>query len=95
VLTAGTPGEALDQVRAHTGEIQLLFTDVVMSEMNGRDLAKLLRDIKSGLKCLFASGYTANIIAHRGVLDEDDNFIQKPFSLQNMTAEVRETLERK
>ncbi|MBI5593061.1 MAG: PAS domain S-box protein [Deltaproteobacteria bacterium] len=95
VLTAGTPAEAIEQVRTHAGEIQLLFTDVIMPEMNGQDLAKLLRGIKPGLKCLFASGYTANVIAHRGVLDEDVNFIQKPFSLQNMAAKVREALDRK
>ncbi|MFH0995491.1 MAG: PAS domain S-box protein [Pseudomonadota bacterium] len=95
VLTAGTPGEALNHVRTHAGEIHLLFTDVVMPEMNGRDLAKLLSNIKPGLKCLFASGYTANVIAHRGILDEAVNFIQKPFSLQNMAAKVREALEQK
>jgi len=53
VLTASTPGEALNQFKARVAEIQLLITDVVMPEMNGRDLAKLIIGIKPGLKCLF------------------------------------------
>jgi two-component system cell cycle sensor histidine kinase/response regulator CckA len=93
VLTAGTPGEAIRLAEAHAGEIQLLVTDLVMPEMNGRDLADLLSAVKPGLKCLFMSGYTANVIAHRGVLDEGVHFIQKPFSLQGLAAKVRETLE--
>ena len=94
VLTAGTPGEALRQVEAHAAEIQLLITDVVMPEMNGRDLAKLIRDIKPGLKCLFTSGYTADVIAHHGVLDKGVNFLQKPFSMKDLASKVREALER-
>ncbi|HAA04560.1 MAG TPA: hypothetical protein DCE18_14540, partial [Syntrophobacteraceae bacterium] len=93
VLTAVTPGEALRQAEAHAAEIELLITDVVMPEMNGRDLSKLIRDIKPGLKCLFTSGYTANVIAHRGVLDEGVHFLQKPFSVKDMGFKVREVLE--
>ncbi len=93
VLTAGTPGEALRQAKAQTAEIELLITDVVMPEMNGRDLAKLLSEIKPGLKCLFVSGYTANIIAHQGVLDEGVLFLQKPFSLKDLAIKVRQALE--
>jgi two-component system, cell cycle sensor histidine kinase and response regulator CckA len=95
VVTAGTPGEALRQASAYGDEIQLLITDVIMPEMNGRDLAKLLCDLNSGLKCLFTSGYTANVIAHRGVLDEGVNFLQKPFSMQDLGAKVRRTLDGK
>jgi PAS domain S-box-containing protein len=94
VLTAETPTEALHQARQHAAEIQLLITDVVMPEMNGRDLAKSINDIKPGLKCLFTSGYTANVIAHHGVLEEGVQFIQKPFSLHDLASKVRETLER-
>jgi Response regulator containing CheY-like receiver, AAA-type ATPase, and DNA-binding domains len=94
VLTANTPGEAIDQATAHPGGIQLVVTDVVMPEMNGRDLAHALRAIRPGLKYLFASGYTADIIAHHGVLDEGVVFIQKPFSIHNLAAKVREALER-
>lgn len=93
VLTAGTPGEALRQVRAHNGEIQLLITDVVMPEMNGLDLAILLSEINPGLKCLFLSAYTADIIAHRSMLDEGMHFLQKPFSRKDLATKVREALE--
>ncbi len=94
VLTARTPGEALQQAKAHAGEIRLLVTDVVMPEMNGRDLAKLLREICPALKCLFSSGYTANVIAHRGVLDEGVHFLQKPFTMKDLAIQVRKALER-
>ena len=74
-------------------KIDLLMTDVVMPEMNGRDLAKNILSRYPGLKCLFMSGYTANVIAHHGVLDEDINFLQKPFSKGDLAAKVREALD--
>ncbi len=94
VLTAGTPGEALALAREHPGRIHLLITDVVMPEMNGRELARQLLSIYPDLKRLFMSGYTANVIAHHGVLDPGVNFIQKPFTRQDLAAKVREALDR-
>ncbi len=91
-LTAGTPGEAMRIAEEHAGEIHLLITDVVMPGMNGRDLARHLSARYPNLGHLFMSGYTANVIAHNGVLDEDVNFIQKPFSKQDLAAKVREAL---
>ncbi|MFH2067437.1 MAG: transporter substrate-binding domain-containing protein [Pseudomonadota bacterium] len=93
ILPAGTPGEAIRMAREHTGEIHLLMTDIVMPEMNGRDLAKNLLSLYPNLKSLFMSGYTANVIAHHGVLNEGAHFIQKPFSLKDLAAKVRETLD--
>jgi len=93
VLGAGTPGEAVRLATEHPGDIHLLITDVVMPEMNGRDLAKNILSLYPGLKCLFMSGYTANVIAHHGILDEGVQFIQKPFSKQALTAKVRELLD--
>jgi len=93
VLTASTPSEALRQAETHAAEIKLLITDVVMPKMNGRDLAKLISDIKPGLKCLFISGYTANVIANHGVLDEGVHFLQKPFSMKDIATKVRQALE--
>ncbi len=93
VLTAHTPGEAVAQAEAHRGRIHLLITDVVMPEMNGRELAGNLQTQYADLKVLFMSGYTANVIAHRGVLDEGVNFIQKPFSNRDLAMKVREALE--
>lgn len=93
VLTAGTPGEAIRMAIEHVGEIHLLLTDVIMPEMNGRELAKKLLSLYPGLKRLFMSGYTADVIAHHGVLDEGVQFIQKPFSLDALADKVRETLD--
>jgi len=92
VLAAGTPGEAVRLSQEHPGRIDLLLTDVVMPEMNGRDLAKKLLSTYPGIKPLFMSGYTANVIAHHGVLDEGVHFIQKPFSMRDVGGKLRETL---
>jgi len=64
-----------------------------MPEMNGRDLAKNLLSLYPGLKRLFMSGYTANVIAHHGVLDKGVHFMQKPFTLVDLAVKVREALE--
>jgi len=92
VLAASTPGEAIRLAKQHPGEIDLLMTDVVMPEMNGRMLAKNLLALYPHLKRLFMSGYTADVIAHHGVLDEGVQFIQKPFTMENLAAKVREAL---
>ena len=94
VVSARTPGEAIRLAQAHADKIHLLVTDVVMPEMNGRDLAKKLLSINPALKRLFMSGYTANVIAHHGVLDDGVNFIQKPFSKEQLGEKVREALDK-
>lgn len=92
VLAAASPGEAILLSDAHDGVIQLLMTDVVMPGMNGRDLAERIRSVRPEMKCLFTSGYTADIIAHHGVLDEGVQFIQKPCSIKELAIKVREVL---
>ncbi len=92
VIAASTPGAAIQLAREYVGVIDLLLTDVVMPEMNGRDLAKNLLSIRPDLKRLFVSGYTANVIAHHGVLDEGVNFLQKPFSIEALATKLREVL---
>jgi two-component system cell cycle sensor histidine kinase/response regulator CckA len=93
VLAAGTPGEALRRAREHPGEIHLLLTDVVMPEMNGRDLARNLMSFYPDLRRLFMSGYTADVIAHHGVQDPGVSFVQKPFPIKALAAKVREALD--
>ena len=93
VLSAATPGEAIKLAKEHHGEIHLLITDVVMPEMNGRDLAKKILSLYPDMKRLFMSGYTADVIAHQGVLDEGVSFIQKPFSRNDLIDKVREVLD--
>jgi PAS domain S-box-containing protein len=92
VLAAATPTEAMRLAEAHKGQLQLLITDVVMPEMNGRDLAKRLLSICPGLKNLFMSGYTDDLITHHGALDEGVEFIQKPFSARDLADKVHEVL---
>jgi PAS domain S-box-containing protein len=92
VFTAETPGEAVALTNEHAGEIHLLITDVVMPEMNGRDLAEKLQAEFPKMKVLFMSGYTANVIAHHGVLDADVHFIQKPFSNKDLAVKVKKAL---
>ena len=69
------------------------MTDVVMPEMNGRDLAEQLLSLYPSLKRLFMSGYTADVIAHHGVLDEGVHFLQKPFSMKELADGVRAALD--
>jgi FixJ family two-component response regulator len=64
-----------------------------MPEMNGLDLEKRLLSLHPKLKCLFMSGYTADVIAHHGVLKAGVHFIQKPFSMGDLATKVRTTLE--
>jgi PAS domain S-box-containing protein len=94
VLTASTPGEAIRLAEEYTGEINLLMTDVILPEMNGKDLAKQIKEKRPGMKCIYMSGYTANVIAHRGMLDDGVNFIQKPFSIQTLIFKIREVLDK-
>ncbi len=92
VLAAGTPGAAINLAAEYAGEIDLLVTDVIMPEMTGRDLCNRLLSLYPNLKRLFMSGYTADIIAHHGILEEGVSFIQKPFSLEDLSIKVREAL---
>jgi two-component system, cell cycle sensor histidine kinase and response regulator CckA len=92
VLATGEPDEAFKHVRNNASEIQLLITDVVMPKMNGKDLAKEMDSICPGIKTLFTSGYTRTVIAKHGILDSGVNFIQKPFSISDLSVKVREIL---
>jgi len=92
VLAAQSPGKAMELAERHGGEIQLLLTDVVMTEMNGLELVELLLPQYPRMKHLFMSGYPADVIAHRGVLAEGVPFIAKPFTVRELAVKVREVL---
>ena len=92
VLEACSPGKAIEMAQACGEAIHLLVTDVVMPDMNGRELSEALTRTHPNLKTLFMSGYTADVIAHRGVLDSDAHFIHKPFSRKELATKVREAL---
>jgi PAS domain S-box-containing protein len=95
VLTSTTPTDAIQIAEVHSDKIKLLITDVVMPEMNGRDLMKHLLSRLPELKCLFMSGYTGDVITDRGVLAESIHFIQKPFSKRDLSVRVRDVLDLK
>ncbi|HNV69135.1 MAG TPA: PAS domain S-box protein, partial [Candidatus Ozemobacteraceae bacterium] len=92
VLPESNPKRAVQLAAAHSGRIDLLMTDVVMPEMNGRELAKAIQAKFPELKCLYMSGYTADVIARQGVLEQDMHFIQKPFNLSQLATRIREAL---
>jgi PAS domain S-box-containing protein len=94
VISAATTAEAMDLAKAYADKIHLLMSDVVMPEMNGRDLAGQITALYPDIRLLFMSGYTADVIAHQGILDDGVAFIQKPFSFADMTEKVREVLDK-
>jgi two-component system, cell cycle sensor histidine kinase and response regulator CckA len=92
VLPAQNGKDALKVCALHEDPIDLLLTDVVMPEMNGKALFSILREKQPNMKVIYMSGYTENIVSHHGVLDEGLQFIQKPFTVYNLTAKVRDAL---
>jgi signal transduction histidine kinase len=93
VLATESPSDAIRLAGENRGAIDLLVTDVVMPEMDGRKLRDTLEGSHPELRTLFMSGYPVNVIVRRGVLDEGVRFIQKPFSRAGLAAKVRETLD--
>ena len=91
VIAVDGAAAALRVLGAHP-DLTLLFTDVVMPEMNGRRLADEARRRKPGLKVLYTSGYTRNAIVHNGVLDAGVQFISKPFTLEQLALKIMEAL---
>jgi two-component system, cell cycle sensor histidine kinase and response regulator CckA len=95
VLTAPDPEAALELAAGYDGDIHILVTDVIMPGMNGRDLAATLTATFPRMACLFVSGYTADIIANHGVLDENVQFLAKPFTRADLARALREALRHK
>lgn len=94
VLVAQDGETALAIMDEHDGHVDLVLTDVVMPGMNGKELATRAAEKCPGLRVLYMSGYTEDVISHQGELDEDLDFIQKPFTLHALAVTVREALER-
>ncbi|MFP3912390.1 MAG: transporter substrate-binding domain-containing protein [Desulfobacteraceae bacterium] len=92
VMTSANPVEAIEVARKHEGEIHLLITDVVLPEMSGKDLAGEISKIRPAIRTLYMSGYTANVIAHHGVLDKGVHFVGKPFTFDSLARKVREAM---
>ncbi len=92
VLAAGVPSEAIALSESFMEKIDILITDVVMPEMNGKQLKERLQKNRPSLLTLFTSGYTSDVVADRGVLEEGMNFLQKPYTTDNLLRKVREVL---
>jgi DNA-binding NtrC family response regulator len=95
VLDAGDVHDAMDIAWEYERPIELLLTDVVIPDMNGKQLfEQLMTTLHPKLKVLYMSGYTDNVIVHHGILDKGINFISKPFGVQDLAAKVRKSLDR-
>ena len=93
VLSAGTPADALTIAREYNSPIHLLITDVMMPGMNGQELKEALTPLYPDIKTLYMSGYTADVIALKGIIDEGTAFLQKPFSIDDLAVKVRQVIE--
>jgi PAS domain S-box-containing protein len=93
VLSASLPSEAIHIAKTYEREVNLLLTDVVMPEMNGWDLAKRVKERYPQIACIFMSGYSDDVFAHHGILEKGIQFLQKPFSIQNLAVKVRHLLD--
>ena len=93
VLTAMSGGEALRTARAFEGTVHLVVSDVIMPDMNGKELFEELRKDRQDVQILYMSGYPADVISSQGVLDSGINFIRKPFGVQEFSAKVRQVLD--
>jgi len=92
VIKAATAGEALYVSERRKGPVDLVLTDVVMPNMNGQELADSLRHFQPGIKVLFMSGYTDDVVAQHGVLEKGLHFIEKPFTPEELARKIREVL---
>ncbi len=94
VLAAPDPEQATELAAEYQGTIDLLLTDLIMPHMNGRELARKLTADRPKLRCLYMSGYPADVAAHHGIIEAGFDLIQKPFSLRALARSVREVLDR-
>ncbi len=95
VLSSSKPHKAISIAESYSDGIDLLITDVVMPVMNGKELHDRIRHIRPSIKTIYMSGYTADVIANNGILDDDAAFLQKPFTNESLAQLVRATLDNK
>jgi len=94
VLSAANAMQCLELLKSHQGPFDLMLTDVIMPDLNGKDLYDKVAWTHPEIRVLYMSGYTGNVISHHGVLEKGVAFLQKPFSAQSLCLKVREVLDR-
>ncbi len=93
-ITASTAEDVIKTAENYEGKIHLLLSDLVMPGINGKQLYEKLKEKREKLKVLYMSGYTGDVIAHHGILDEGTEFIQKPFTIKSLSAKIKEVLQK-
>jgi nitrogen-specific signal transduction histidine kinase/CheY-like chemotaxis protein len=93
VLAAGNTEDCIETARSHDGAIDLLLTDVIMPEKNGPELYNAVRQYRPDIGVLFMSGYAGNVIRHHGIADAGLDFLQKPFSIRDLSRKVRRAID--
>ncbi|MDA3797656.1 MAG: PAS domain S-box protein [Kiritimatiellae bacterium] len=93
VLLAAEPTKAIKKASEYPGKIDLLLSDIIMPIMNGPEMAEKLKKTRPEMKQLFMSGYTANVVSQSEILDENINFLSKPFSSETLTTKIRAILD--
>ncbi len=92
-LAARRPNEALGLALSHPGDIHILLTDLVMPQMNGRELAGRIKSLRPDIKVIYMSGYTAEAVSRYGILEQGVNFIQKPLTKIVLANKLRALLD--
>jgi signal transduction histidine kinase len=92
VVQATNGHDALELI-ANQPQLDLLFTDIVMPQMNGRQLADKAKAIRPNLRVIYTTGYTRNAVIHNGVLDPGVALLQKPFTISQLASKVRDVLD--
>jgi PAS domain S-box-containing protein len=92
VIATGSPAEAIELCAGGDPPIDVVLTDVIMPGISGKELRARLQSLRPGLKVVFTSAYTANVVANQGILEEDVSFIPKPFGMTDLARKLREAL---
>ncbi|MDD4155159.1 MAG: PAS domain S-box protein [Candidatus Cloacimonetes bacterium] len=95
VIAFNTPNKAIDYCNQSSHKIDLIITDVIMPNMNGKKLASKIKKVFPDIKILYMSGYTSNMLSQHGVSNDNINFIQKPFSVNELAEKISEILKNK
>ena len=93
VLAASSGAQAVEIFNTHAEEIDLLLTDIIMPNMNGKELYETLKERREDLKVVYMSGYTSDVVTHHGIFSDGAHFIHKPFTTTALASKVRSALD--